>query len=112
MIDHDQRLKLLLQEFFPEFLHLFFPKIAQSLDLGKIEWLEQEAFVNPPQGERRTLDLVAKVHRKAAPPDEQEPWLAVLHVEIEGNDPVVVMRQRMYEYYEPLRKRYPHPILP
>src|SRR5947209_2585097 len=60
MIDHDQRFKNLLHEFLPEFFQLFFPSWAERFDFAQIEWLDKEAFPDPPQGERRSLDLVAK----------------------------------------------------
>jgi hypothetical protein len=39
MAGHDQRFKVLLQEFFAEFIQLFFPDWANRFDLGSIEWI-------------------------------------------------------------------------
>ena len=61
MLDHDQRFKLLIQEFFAEFLELFFPDQAARFDFSAIQWLDKEIFVDPPHGERGTLDLVAQL---------------------------------------------------
>src|SRR5436190_1283048 len=58
MDDHDQRFKTLLREFLPEFFALFFPDWAARFDFAGTEWLEQEAFLDPPGGEKRVLDVV------------------------------------------------------
>jgi hypothetical protein len=41
-VDHDQRFKELLREFFADFLHLFFADWAKRFDLTRIDWLDQE----------------------------------------------------------------------
>ena len=55
--DHDQRLKVLLKEFFEQFFLCFFPDWAQRFDFGSVVWLDKELFLAPPQGEKRQLDL-------------------------------------------------------
>jgi hypothetical protein len=116
MADHDQRFKILLQTFFQEFLDLFFPQWAQRFDCSRVEWLEKEVFTDPPQGERRYLDLVAKLPtREVVPPQregEQESWIALIHVEIEYADTVQPLRARMHDYYEQLRRQHHLPVLP
>jgi len=59
--DHDQRFKVLPQEFFAEFFQLFFPDWARRFDFARVTWLDKEVFTDPPQGERRYLDLVARM---------------------------------------------------
>ena len=44
--------------------------------------------------------------------DHGESWLALVHVEIEAADTVAPLRQRMFHYYEPLRRRHGLPVLP
>lgn len=116
MSDHDQRFKLLLREFFVEFLSLFFPRWAERFDFNQIDWLDKEVFTDLPQGERRSLDLVAKLPtRQAVPLPRGEPgqsWIALVHVEIESADSVEPLRHRMFEYYELLRRRYQLPVFP
>jgi len=51
-VDHDQRLKTLLREFF----ELFFPERAARFDFTRIEFLTQEILSDPPEGERRGAD--------------------------------------------------------
>jgi hypothetical protein len=116
MADHDQRFKSLLREFFAEFFVLFFPQWAERLDFSMIEWLDKEVFTDPPEGQRRFLDLVAKLKtRQAIPaqrPGDPEGTIALVHVEIEHEDSVQPLRSRMYEYYEMLRRQYRLPVLP
>jgi hypothetical protein len=38
MLDHDQRFKLLLQEFFADFLQLFFPAQAELMKSNENQW--------------------------------------------------------------------------
>jgi len=116
MADHDQRFKALLQEFFAEFIRLFFPDWADRFDLDRIEWLNAEVFAEPPEGARRYLDLVVKipVHQvlSAQRPDREDSWIAVLHVEIESADTVAPFRPRMFDYFWVLQERYKLPVLP
>jgi len=67
-VEHDQRFKTLVREFFGEFFLLFFPDWADLFDFSRVEWLDKEMFVDPPHGESDYLDLVAKLPtRKAVP---------------------------------------------
>lgn len=116
VMDHDQRFKVLLTEFFSEFFQLFFLTWWERFDFTRVEWLQQEMFTDPPQGERRILDLVAKLPtRPGVPgqrPGEAESWIALVHVEIESRDSVQPVRLRMYETYEHLRRTHRCPVLP
>jgi hypothetical protein len=116
MADHDQRFKTLLQEFFAEFMQLFFPDWVARFDLENIEWLNTELFADPPQGERRLLDLVAKLNvRQVLPaqrPGREDKWIALLHVEIESDDKVAPFRPRLFDYFWILQERYNLPVLP
>lgn len=116
MEDHDQRFKTLLQEFFREFFLLFFPRWEERFDFTAITWLNQEVFADPPQGERRELDLVAQLATRQAVAaqrsQEAESWVVLVHVEIESADSVASFRPRMYDYYSHLRRKYRAPVLP
>ena len=116
MKDHDQRFKSLLQTFLPEFFQLFFPDWAARFDFTHAEFLNQEAFLDPPKGERRQLDVVAKLPTTQPDPhahgDAPKPWLALIHVEIEHPDSIAAFRPRFLEYYETLRLRHHLPVLP
>jgi hypothetical protein len=119
MVDHDQRFKSVLKTFFAEFFQAFFPAWAGRFDFSGVDWLEQEVFTDPPRGERRTLDLVARLPlRPGVPPPAPTPgepadrWLTLIHVEIESQDTVAPLRPRMFAYYEQLRRRHGLPVLP
>jgi hypothetical protein len=112
MSDHDQRFKELLKAFFPEFLRLYFPERAARFDFSQVEWLDKEVFVDPPQGDVREMDLVARLPLLAVHAGAPAAALALIHVEIESRDAVETLRRRMFEYYEALRRRYRCPVLP
>jgi hypothetical protein len=113
--DHDQRLKVLLKEFFAQFFHCFFHAWAPRFDFGALTWLDKEVFLAPPQGEKRHLDLVAQLAvRPDAPPPRtgSTQLLALAHVEVESRESVQPFRPRMFEYYVQLRRDSGLPVLP
>ncbi len=113
---YDPRFKKLLQEFFAEFFWLVFPAWATRFNFGRIEWLDKEIVSDALQGESRFVDVVAKLPtlEPVPAPDGRsaDSWLALIHVEIEAADRVAPLRRRMFEYYEPLRRRHDLPVLP
>src|SRR5580704_19755934 len=103
--DHDQRLKVLLKEFFEQFFQCFFPEWAKRFDFSDMTWLDKEVFLAPPQGEKRLLDLVARLLiRPEAPPPQLglTELVALVHVEVESRESVQPFRPRMFEYYTQL----------
>lgn len=116
MDDHDQRFKSLLREFLPEFFDLFFLNWAERFDFTGTEWLEQEAFLDPPGGEKRILDVVAKIPTRVPVPDPAgraaDHSLVVINVEIESPERATDVRPRMLWYYEFLRRRHALPVFP
>ena len=113
--DHDQRLKVLLKEFFDQFFACFFPDWAERFDFAGVEWLDKEVFLAPPQGEKRLLDLLAKLPLK---PDVEPPrpgmkeMIVLVHVEVESRESAAALRDRMFEYFSQLRREFDVPILP
>jgi hypothetical protein len=107
-MDHDQRFKTLIREFFVDFLQLFFARWAARLDLSAVEWLDKELFPDPPDGSRHAIDLVAKV------PVLNSSGLSLLlvHVEIESPDRTTTLKPRLPFYYHFLRDKYQLPVLP
>jgi hypothetical protein len=114
--DHDQRFKVLLREFVDQFFLLFFPELARRFDFTGVEWLDTEAFPDPPQGPRRMLDLLARLPLvepvEIGPGVVTEDLVALIHVEIESADSVAPLRRRMFHYFAALRQRFTEPILP
>ncbi len=60
-IDHDQNFKELISTFFIEFLELFLPEIAKTIDPESITFLKQEYFVDLVEGEEQVIDLLVEV---------------------------------------------------
>jgi hypothetical protein len=113
--DHDQRLKVLLKEFVEQFFRCFFPAWAERFDFRDLTWIDKEVFLAPPQGEKRQLDLVARlrIRPEAAPPQAGlTELLALVHVEVESRESVQPFRPRMFEYYVQLRRDSQLPVLP
>src|SRR5439155_15668794 len=113
--DHDQRLKVLLKEFFEQFFRCFFPVWAERFEFTAIDWLDKELFLAPPQGEKRQLDLVARLRLRpgALPPRVGVTDLvALVHVELESRASARALRPRMFEYYVQLRRDTGLPVLP
>ena len=113
--DHDQRLKVLLKEFFEAFFLCFFPAWAARFEFLDIDWLDKELFLAPPQGEKRQLDLVARLRlRPGAPPPRAgvTDLVALVHVELESRASTLAFRPRMFEYYVQLRRDTGLPVLP
>src|SRR5436309_3729800 len=97
--DHDQRLKVLLKEFFEQFLLCFFPDWAARFDFSDLTWLDKEVFLAPPQGEKRQLDLVVRLRLRPGVPPPQEGFtelVALVHMEVESRDSVQPFRPRMF----------------
>jgi hypothetical protein len=116
MTDHDQRFKLLLKEFPAEFFGLFFPEWAERFDFDRIEWLDQEVFPDPPEGRRRSLDLVAKLPTREPVGDQTDKppsaWISLIHVEVGSADSATAQREYMFRSYTNLRDRHGLPVLP
>jgi hypothetical protein len=113
--DHDQRLKVLLKEFFEAFFTCFFPAWAARFEFTQIDWLDKELFLAPPQGERRQLDLVARLRlRPGAPPPRADvnDLVALVHVELESRASAPAFRPRMFDYYIQLRRDTGLPVFP
>jgi hypothetical protein len=113
-MDHDQRFKALIREFFVAFLELFFAVWARRLDLAAVEWLDKEIFPDPPEGSRHVLDLVARL--PLVPPSSGEqtpvPALLLVHIEIESPDRTTELKPRLPYYFHYLRDKYQLPVLP
>jgi Domain of unknown function (DUF4351) len=113
--DHDQRLKVLLKEFFEAFFLCFFPTWAARFEFTEVDWLDKELFTALPQRERRQLDLVARLRlRPDAPPPRAgvTDLVALVHVEVESRASALAFRPRMFDYYVQLRRDTGQPVLP
>jgi hypothetical protein len=105
LTSHDQLSKSLIKLFFTDFLHLIDPESASLLRAGEAIFLDKEDFTDWPAGDRREMDLVAKV------PMEGEDAPLLVHVEIE-TDFHSGMDHRLWQYYMMLHLRHTLPVLP
>jgi Domain of unknown function (DUF4351) len=113
--DHDQRLKVLIKEFFQAFFLCFFADWAARFEFDEVDWLDKELFLAPPQGERRQLDLVARLKlRPDAPPPRAgaTDLVALVHLELESRASTLAFQPRMFDYYIQLRRDTGLPVLP
>src|SRR5262249_54567672 len=90
-------------EFFEEFLTLFFPKQAALFDFTTTQWLDKEQILDPPTSAVLEVDLLARLRLKDQPDADT---LAVVHIEVESRDAVAAFPERMFEYYQPLWRKY------
>ncbi len=69
LTSHDQLSKSLIKLFFTDFLHLIDPESSPRLRAGEATFLDKEDFTDWPAGDRREMDLLAKVpvERKERP---------------------------------------------
>ncbi len=113
-MDHDQRFKQLISELLPELIDLSAPKVATLLDFPSIEWMPQEVYLDPHQGNKRTLDLVARVRTRKPIRDPKAPGgianEIVIDVEVESRDSLERLRPQIHDYFGYLRRKYQVPV--
>ncbi len=108
MAEHDQRLKTLLKEFLADLLALLFPQWIGRFLFSANPWLEQEVLVDPPHGERREIDLVARLGVNEPIQAARE---VLVHIEVESGDSVADLRGRMPLYHDMLHYKHSLPVL-
>lgn len=104
-IDHDQLFKQLIQEFFEEFILLFFPDAYEEIDFHHVSFLNQEYFTDLVFGERNYLDVVAETKVKG------EDGFIIVHIEPQSTHRKD-FNQRMFRYFCHLYLKHGKPILP
>ncbi|MCS5697186.1 Rpn family recombination-promoting nuclease/putative transposase, partial [Desulfofundulus thermocisternus] len=104
-IDHDRLFKELLETFFAEFMELFFPEAARSIDLTQLRFLQQEIFTDVTAGDRHKVDILVETRLKG------QPGLILVHIEpqsyVQKN-----FNERMFIYFSRLYEKYRRKILP
>ena len=104
-MNHDQLFKELINNFFEEFLEVFFPDVHASIDFKSIKPLSEELFTDLIKGENRRVDIVIEAKLK------EKDTLIIIHIEPQSfyqKD----FHQRMYHYFSLLYNKYRKPILP
>jgi predicted transposase/invertase (TIGR01784 family) len=105
MIDHDRLFKELLSTFFLEFLELFLPQVARSIEPDSVIFLPQEYFADLTAGETKIVDLLAQVRLAG-----QEVGF-LIHLEAQSSSKANFAR-RMFFYFARLHQKYLQPIYP
>jgi hypothetical protein len=109
-IDHDQLFKELLSTFFVEFIELFLPNVAEIMDRDSITFLPQEYFTDLITGDRKIIDLLAKVRLRNQEASEQEAFF-LIHLENQSFSEAD-FAQRVFFYFAKLHQEYRLPIYP
>jgi predicted transposase YdaD len=104
-MDHDRLFKELLSTFFIEFLELFLPQIASTIDRSSLRFLPQEYFADLTTGEDKVIDLLVEVKQAG----EEVGFL--LHVEAQSYVEQDFTR-RMFLYFARLHQKYLQRIYP
>ena len=111
---HDQLFKELLEAFFGDFLHIVAPRVARRLCLDEARFLPREHFTDRPEGERRELDLVARVPAVTEKTEKKgtqgQAGALLVHVEVEVRARKG-MGRRMWDYAMLLRLKHRCPVL-
>jgi hypothetical protein len=102
---HDLIFKTTFHHFFKDLVELAQPEFARRVDLDDVEFLEQEAFSDFPEGLRRIADLVARVKSL-----DGQGRLVLVQVETEGEF-LYEMDERAFYYFLYLRIKYRLPVL-
>ena len=104
-IDHDQNFKELISTFFIEFLELFLPEIARTVDSGSVKFLQQEYFVDLVEGEEKIVDLLVEVKQSG------QDATFLIHIEPQSTSRSV-FPERMFFYFARLHQVYRQRIYP
>ena len=104
-VSHDQNFKELISTFFMEFLELFLPEFAATIDPTSVTFLQQEYFVDLVEGEEKIVDLLAEV--KLAGEDAT----ILIHLEPQSTSQTF-FPQRLFFYFARLHQKHLKPIYP
>ncbi len=104
-IDHDKNFKELISTFFLEFLELFLPEIASTIDPGSIKFLQQEYFTDLVDGEKKIIDLLVEVKQSG------RDTTFLIHIEAQASSKSHFNR-RIFHYFAILHQRHMKDIYP
>ncbi|BAZ69414.1 hypothetical protein NIES4106_41860 [Fischerella sp. NIES-4106] len=105
MTDHDRLFKELLSTFFIEFIELFLPQVASTIDRKFIRFLPQEYFADLTSGEDKIIDLLVEVKQAG------EDVGFLVHVEAQSYTKADFAR-RMFFYFARLYQKYLQRVYP
>ncbi len=105
MTDHDRLFKELLSTFFIEFLELFIPDLARTIEPDSIRFLQQEYFADLTAGEEKVIDLLVEVRQAG------EAMAVLVHLEAQASSEAN-FTQRMFFYFARLYQKYLQRVYP
>ena len=104
-IDHDALFKLLLTNFFREFLELAAPELAAALDPEPLIFLDKESFSDLLDPDRREADLVVQARLR------DQPATLLIHLEHQAKSDSALAR-RMFRYFGRFYDKFDLPVYP
>ena len=104
-INHDQKFKELISTFFIEFLDLFLPELARTIEPNSVIFREQEYFVDLVEGETKIIDLLAEVKLAG------EEATVLIHIEPQSTSQTS-FPQRLFFYFSRLHQKHLKRIYP
>jgi hypothetical protein len=104
-IDHDRLFKELISTFFTEFIELFIPDVAEDIDKESIQFLPEEILVDVTAGDKKIIDLLAKVKYR------EKDTFFLIHVEAQSYTQQDFAK-RIFKYFARLYEKYDLPIYP
>ncbi|ELR99133.1 hypothetical protein, partial [Gloeocapsa sp. PCC 73106] len=105
MIDHDRLFKELISTFFWDFTTLFLPSVSEYVERDSLIFLPQEVFSDVTSGQKREIDLLAKVKFQG------RDSCFLIHLENQATSQADFCR-RMFHYFARLDEKYQLPIYP
>jgi hypothetical protein len=105
MTDHDRLFKELLSTFLMEFLELFFPDLASTIEPESIRFLQQEYFLDLTSGDEKVIDLLVEVKQAG------EDMAFLIHLEAQAFAEANFTR-RIFFYFALLHQKYLQRVYP
>jgi hypothetical protein len=102
---HDEVFKLLLENFFLEFIDLFFPQISRLIDTKHVIFMPQEIIVDILAKDKHIVDILVETRFK------DEEGIVLIHVENQSQR-MAGYNEKMFRYYSRLYEKYRKKILP
>jgi predicted transposase/invertase (TIGR01784 family) len=104
-VSHDQLFKELILTCFIEFLELFLPDFAATIDPTSVKFLQQEYFLDLVEGEEKIVDLLAEVKLAG------EEATVLVHLEPQATSQTI-FPQRLFFYFARLHQKHLKRIYP
>ncbi len=105
-MNHEKLIKSVLQAYFHDFLYLFYPYVAESLDFETVRFLDKELSTDITVGSLPEEDVVAEIRTR-----ERSPKIVMLYIKIQAEWREAVAEQ-VFQDFNILWLTYQVPIVP